>query len=363
MDSAVLCYRGHRPVVGSRLQSGPGAVVIGRAHIAESVELGRLAVLRADGERITIGPRSWLGARSTVHIADDDRGSVVGTEVAVGHYALVHGCTLEDGVVVGDAAVVMDHSVVGAGAVIAAGALVPPGKTLAGGWLYAGSPARPVRALARGEAAELAAAVRRSTPSPATATDDDPLPPLGDKAFRPSGASGPLHAANGASPVVPAGAYLAPTSTLWGDVRLGRGSSVWFSTALRAGRGRIVVGDRTNVQDNSFIDVKQAGAVAEIGDDVTIGHNVRLAACRVGNRCLIGMGSTVCADVTVEDDALVGARAWVAPGTVVRAGWIWAGRPAQPFREVRPAEADAFRRGKEIYEEYARDYQAGGSGA
>ena len=141
MDSAVLCYREHRPVVGSRLQSGPGAVVIGRAHIAESVELGRLAVLRADGERITIGPRSWLGDRSTVHIADDDRGSVVGTEVAVGHYALVHGCTLEDGVVVGDAAVVMDHSVVGAGAVIAAGALVPPGKTLAGGWLYAGSPA------------------------------------------------------------------------------------------------------------------------------------------------------------------------------------------------------------------------------
>ena len=208
----------------------------------------------------------------------------------------------------------------------------------------------------------MAAAVRRSTPSPATATDDDSLPPLDDTAFRPPGASGPLHAGNGASPVVPAGAYVAPTAILWGDVQLGQASSIWFSTALRAGRGRIVVGDRTNVQDNSFVDVAQPGAVAEIGDDVTIGHNVRLAACRVGNRCVIGMGSTICADVTVEDDALVGARAWVAPGTVVRAGWIWAGRPAEPFRAVRPAEADAFRRGKETYEAYTRHYQTGGSG-
>ena len=319
-------------------------------------------MLRADGERIRIGPRSWLGARATVHIADDARGSVVGAEVVVGRYALLHGCTLGDRVVVGDAAVVMDHSVVEAGAVIGAGALVPPGKTLAGGWLHAGSPARPVRALAHGEAAEMAAAVRRSAPSPATATDDDPLPPLDDAAFRPPGTAGPLHAGNGAAPTVPAGAYLAPTATLWGDVQLGRGASVWFSTALRAGAGRIVVGDRTNVQDNSFIDVTPAGAVAEIGDDVTIGHNVRLAACRIGHRCLIGMGSTVGAGVTVEDDALVGARAWVTPGSVVRAGWIWAGRPAAPFRQVRPAEADAFRRGKEIYETYARDYRAGGSG-
>ena len=362
MEGAVLRYREHRPVVGPRLRSGPGAVVIGRTELAASVELGPLAVLRADGERITIGAGSWLGARATVHIADEDRGSVVGSGAAVGRYALVHGCTLGDRVVVGDAAVVMDHSEVGAGAVVAAGALVPPGKRLAGGWLYAGSPARPVRALAPGEAAAIAAAVRRSAPSPATASGDDPLPPLDDTAYRPAGAGGPLHAGNGAAPAVPAGAYVAPTAALRGDVRLGQGASVWFSTALSAGDGRIAVGDRTNVQDNTLVEVAQAGAAAEIGDDVTIGHNVRLAACRVGHRCLIGMGSTLGAGVTVEDDAIVGARAWVAPGTVVRAGWIWAGRPARPFREVRPDEAAAFRRGKETYEQYARDYRTGGPG-
>ena len=360
MDPMVLPYREYRPAVRPLLRCGPGAVVIGRTEVGDSVALGRLAVLRGDGERISIGSGCWLGARATVHIADDEHGSVVGGDVVVGRYALVHGCTLADRVVVGDAAVVMDRAVVGPGAVIATGALVPPGKKLAGGRRYAGSPARPVRTLASGEVDQLAAAVRRSEPSPATATDDDPLPPLDDTAFRPPGSSGPLHGCNGSTPVIPASAYVAPTAAVWGDVRLGRGASVWFSTAMRAGRGRIVVGDRTNVQDNSFVDVAETGASTEIGNDVTIGHNVRLEACRIGDRCLVGMGATGSAGVTVEDDALVGARAWVAPGTVVRAGWIWAGRPAKPFREVRPEEADYFRQGKEIYEGYARDYQAGG---
>ena len=359
MTPLVLPYLEHQPVLGQGIRAAPGTTIIGRSQVADSVEFGRLTVLRGDGEWIEVGPDCWFGSRSTVHIADEDFGAVVGAGTLVGRYALVHACTLHDGVILGDAAVVMDRSVVGADAVIAAGALVPPGKTLDGGWLHAGNPARPVRALEAGEVGQIRTALRNGARSPATSDATDPLPPLDDEPYRPESGPGPLFGCGGRFPTVPEGAYVAPTAAVWGDVRLGRDASVWFSTALRAGPGRIVVGERTNIQDNTIVDVAEADATVAIGDDVTIGHNVRLEACRVGDRCLIGMGATVCSGAVIEDDAIVGARALVGPGTVVRTGWIWAGRPATAFREVRAEEADYFRRGKEGYERYARDYLAG----
>ncbi len=359
MAPVVLAYRTYQPTLAGPPQWGSKAAVIGRTRIADGVVLEPLVVLRGDGEWIRVGSHSWFGSRATVHIADAEQGTDVGNRVTVGRYALVHACTVGDGVVIGDAAVVMDRSVVGDGAVIAAGALVPPGKALEGGWLHSGSPARPVRVLEPGEADRIAEALRRGEPSEATATIADPLPPLGDAPFRPESSGGPMFSGAGIAPAVSAGAYVAPTAAVWGDVRIETGASVWFSAALRAGGGRIEIGKRSNIQDNTIIDITQAGMVAEIGDDVTVGHNVRLDACRVGDRCLIGMGATVSAGAVVEDDAFVGARAWVEPGTTVRAGWIWAGRPARAFREVRPQERDYFRRGKEAYEDYASEYLAG----
>ncbi len=363
MEPVLLPYRTFRPALAPDLHCGPGAAVIGRTDVAESVELGPLTVLRGDGERITVGARCWLGARATVHIADEEHGSVLGAGTVVGRFALVHGCTLGERVVVGDAAVVMDRAEIGAGAVIGAGALVPPGKVLEGGRLYAGIPARPVRAVTPEEADRAGAAVRRAGPSPATATEHEPLPDLDDAAYRPAGAAGPLHPGERAAPAVAADAYVAPTAAVWGDVRLDRRASVWFSTALRAGPGRIEIGAGSNVQDNSFIDVQEAGTAAVIGNDVTIGHNVRMRDCRIGQRCLIGMGASLGSGVIVEDDAIVAARAWVAPGTVVRGGWIWAGRPAQAFRQVRSDESARFLQGKAMYETYAGQYREPGTPA
>jgi carbonic anhydrase/acetyltransferase-like protein (isoleucine patch superfamily) len=68
------------------------------------------------------------------------------------------------------------------------------------------------------------------------------------------------------------------------------------------------------------------------------------------------MGSQLGDGVVVERGAIVGARALVEPGTVVKAGHIWAGRPATEFRPVKPEEADFFRMGKEVYVGYARNY-------
>jgi carbonic anhydrase/acetyltransferase-like protein (isoleucine patch superfamily) len=94
-----------------------------------------------------------------------------------------------------------------------------------------------------------------------------------------------------------------------------------------------------------------------LGVGVTIGHNVELGSGMIEDDALIGMGSRVGDRVVVERGACIGAGAWVEPGTVVPAGWIWAGRPARPFRELKPAERAEFARARDIYVTYSTEYR------
>jgi carbonic anhydrase/acetyltransferase-like protein (isoleucine patch superfamily) len=353
----ILPYTSYRPAIGARAALDASAAVIGRARLGAGVALGPLAVVRADGERIDVGDGCRFLDRATVHISDGLLPSVVGSRVTVGRYAVVHACTIGDDCVLADGAVVMDGSTVGAGAVIAAGALVPPGKTLAGGVLYAGNPARPVRAVSPGERE----ALRRQV---VEGRRDDPLlrcdlPALDMGRLRPAGAEGgPLFALAGAAPRIDSAAFVAPNAIVAGAVSVDADAGVWFATVCRAEGAEIRIGARTSVQDNSILVARaEAGAIV-IGEDVTVGHNVRLGACTIGNGCLIGMGCEIADAVVVEDGAAVAARAHVEPGTVVDSGIIWAGRPARPFRALTADENEFFRRGKEVYVGYARAYLA-----
>ena len=140
----VLPYLAHEPRIGSRLNSHPSGAIIGRTRLGADCALGELALVRGDGEDVQIGADCWFGEASTVHIADRLLPAVIGSHVTVARFGLVHACTVGDDCVVGEHAAVMDGSVLGPGTVIAAQSVVPPGKTLEGGWLYAGAPARPV---------------------------------------------------------------------------------------------------------------------------------------------------------------------------------------------------------------------------
>src|SRR3990170_513546 len=160
-----LPYLEHAPRIGSRVTAHASSAVIGRTELGSGCSLGDLTLLRADGEDVRIGADCWFGEASTVHIADRVYPALVGSHVSVGRYGLVHACTVGDDCVIGEHAAVMDGSVLGAGAVIAAESIVPPGKTLEGGWLYAGAPARPVERLSPGLLKELHEAIRSGTGS------------------------------------------------------------------------------------------------------------------------------------------------------------------------------------------------------
>jgi carbonic anhydrase/acetyltransferase-like protein (isoleucine patch superfamily) len=111
------------------------------------------------------------------------------------------------------------------------------------------------------------------------------------------------------------------------------------------------------VQDNSLLVTDASRGPILVGADVTIGHNVRLGAATIGDHALIGMGSQVGDGVIVEDGGCIGARALVAPGTVVKAGWIWVGRPAFAFRAIKPHEREAFAEAAQIYVGYGAAYR------
>ena len=351
----VLPYAGHEPALALPYDLAPMAAVLGRTSAGAGLMLRAFATVRADGEAIRIGRNFFAGERATAHIWDGNLGTAIGNDVTVGRFGLVHACTLGDGVVVAEHATVMDGAEVGPYAVIGPGSVVPPRKKLAGGWLYAGHPAAAVREISQDEAVAAAASIRAGHASAIVASDD--LPPMHVDSYVADAAAGPLHALRGSAPAI-GRAYVAPTAVVAGDVQLADDAGIYFGCVVVADGARLAIGRRTNVQDNTFLVTDAAHGDLIVGENVTFGHNVRMGAGRIEDDALIGMASRVDHGVVVERGACIAAGAWVEPGTVVKAGWIWAGRPARAFREVKPGERAAFAEGAAVYVRYGAAYLA-----
>ena len=153
----IRSFEGRHPALGSGVYIDPSAVVLGDVVLGDDVSVWPQAVIRGDMHRIRIGARTSVQDGCVLHITHagpynpDGWPLTIGSDVTIGHNATLHGCTLGDSILVGMGATVMDGAVVEDEVVIGAAALVTPGKTLRSGYLYAGSPAREVRALSEGE--------------------------------------------------------------------------------------------------------------------------------------------------------------------------------------------------------------------
>lgn len=150
-------FQGKSPVIDPTAFIAPGAQVIGDVEIGPRSSIWYNCVLRGDMNRIRIGAGSNIQDGSVIHVdsgrASGDAGfpAIIGDEVLVGHLAIIHGCTLESGSFVGMGAIVMDGCVVESGGMLAAGAMLTPGKLVKAGELWAGRPAKLLRALSEGE--------------------------------------------------------------------------------------------------------------------------------------------------------------------------------------------------------------------
>jgi carbonic anhydrase/acetyltransferase-like protein (isoleucine patch superfamily) len=163
---------------------------------------------------------------------------------------------------------------------------------------------------------------------------------------------------DGKRPAIPATAFIAPGVDIIGDVTLGEDTGVWFGSVVRGDIHYIRIGRRTNIQDNCTIHVTEHDYPTGVGDEVTVGHNVILHGCTIGDRCLIGMGAVVMDDVEVGDGSLVAAGAVVIPGTRVEPGSLYAGVPAKFRRSVSDEEHCMIIDRAEEYVQLARKYKA-----
>lgn len=132
------------PDIDPQAWIAPGASVLGDVRLEPQASVWYGCVLRGDCERITVGARSNLQDLTVVH-ADPDFATAIGADVAVGHRAILHGCTIEDRVLVGMGAIVLNGAHIGTGSVIGAGALITQGTTIPPNSLVLGAPGKVVR--------------------------------------------------------------------------------------------------------------------------------------------------------------------------------------------------------------------------
>ncbi|HEY9112389.1 MAG TPA: gamma carbonic anhydrase family protein [Rhodanobacteraceae bacterium] len=146
-------HRGRVPKLGARAYVDPAASVIGDVELGEDVSIWPAAVLRGDVERIRVGARSNVQDGAILHVTHDGPYTpgglpcIVGTDVTIGHGAVIHACTIEDCCLIGMHATVLDGAVVRRHAFVGAGALIAPGKVVGEGELWIGNPARCARRL------------------------------------------------------------------------------------------------------------------------------------------------------------------------------------------------------------------------
>ncbi len=151
---------GVAPLVDPRAWVAPGAVLIGAVSLAAEASVWFNCTLRADNNSITIGARSNIQDGTVIHVnAGQDFAARIGTDVTVGHAAIIHACTLADGAFVGMGAIVLDGAVIEAGGMLAAHSTLTPGKRIGPNELWMGSPAKLVRVMGATEAALRAATV------------------------------------------------------------------------------------------------------------------------------------------------------------------------------------------------------------
>ena len=166
-----------------------------------------------------------------------------------------------------------------------------------------------------------------------------------------------IYRLDGRMPRLHPSAWVADSATVLGDVELDEDASVWFGAVLRGDTELLRVGRRSNVQDGSVIHADE-GMPTTIGDDVTIGHQVMLHGCTIGDGSLVGIGSVILNGARIGRHCLVGACSLVTEGKSFPDGSLIMGTPAVVVRALTAEQIEGQRDGAAHYVANARRFRA-----
>lgn len=143
-------------------------------------------------------------------------------------------------------------------------------------------------------------------------------------------------------------AWVAPTATVIGRVRLGEQVSIWYGAVIRGDLEDIGIGAGTNIQDGCVLHA-DPGFELQVGSGVSVGHNAILHGCTIGDDVLVGMGATVLNGAVIGEGSLIAANALIPEGMKIPPGSLVAGVPGKVRRELGDAERDRIKLNATVY--------------
>ena len=149
-----------------------------------------------------------------------------------------------------------------------------------------------------------------------------------------------LYSLNNISPSLPKGDFwISETAHIIGNVVIGNNTSIWFGAVIRGDNEPIVIGDNTNIQENTVIHVDK-GADVNIGSGCTIGHKAIIHGCTIGNNTLVGMGTIILNNAYIGNNCLVGAGSLITEGKTFPDKTLIMGSPAKVKRNLTEEEIE-----------------------
>ena len=159
----------------------------------------------------------------------------------------------------------------------------------------------------------------------------------------------------GKKPEIEQGVFVAHSADVIGDVKVKKGSSLWFSAVLRGDMAEITVGENTSIQDNCTVHADN-GKPCHIGNNVTVGHNAVVHGCTVGDNSVIGMNSTVLNGAVIGRNCLIGAGALVKEKEIIPDNSLVVGVPAKVVRTLDESAESYMQKNAAEYAELAKEY-------
>lgn len=164
----------------------------------------------------------------------------------------------------------------------------------------------------------------------------------------------PILPYNGVWPIIEDDVFIAPGAMIIGNVTIRSGASIWYNTVIRGDVGPIIIGHKTNIQDNCTLHL-DADAPLTIGDECTIGHGAIVHGATLGQRVLVGMKAVVLSHAQVGDESMLGACALVSEHKRIPGNILAIGIPAKVMRELSQAEREHLATSAQGY--YVRSHE------
>lgn len=150
--------------------------------------------------------------------------------------------------------------------------------------------------------------------------------------------------------------FIAPNASVIGEVEIGNDVGIWFGAVIRGDITPIIIGARTNIQDNCVLHVDY-GFPLQIGENVTVGHGVILHGCTIASSCLIGMGAIILNGAKIGTNSIIGAGALVTQNKIIPPNSLVVGSPARVIRQVSGEEISLIQSSAQHYVQQMEKYK------